>query len=138
MTDSVLLDTCVAIWLMNGEPLSDPGVAAIRNAQSSRAGVYVSPFTAWEIGTLVSKARLHLALSPEAWFETLLDKRGVRLSPMTPEILIASTSLPGAPPSDPADRIIAATARIYGHVVVTRDRKLLEYARQGHLRGITC
>lgn len=138
MTDSVLLDTCAAIWLMNGEPLSDPGMAAIRNAQSANAGVYVSPFTAWEIGTLVSKARLRLTLSPEAWFDTLLAKRGVRLAPMTPRVLLASTSLPGKPPSDPADRIIAASARLYGHVVVTRDRKLLEYARKGHLRVKAC
>jgi PIN domain nuclease of toxin-antitoxin system len=136
--DSVLLDTCAAIWLMNGEPLSDPGVAAIRDAQSANAGIYVSPFTAWEIGTLVSKARLHLTLSPEAWFDALLAKRGVRLAPLTPKILLASTSLPGTPPSDPADCIIAATARIHGHLVITRDRKLLNYARQGHLRVKAC
>lgn len=138
MADSVLLDTCAAIWLMNGEALSDPGLAAIRDAQSANGGIYVSPFTAWEIGTLVAKARLYLTLSPEAWFDTLLAKRGVRLAPMTPKMLLASTSLPGTPPSDPADRIILATARIYGYVVVTRDRKLLNYARQGHLRVKAC
>jgi PIN domain nuclease of toxin-antitoxin system len=123
---------------MNGEPLSDPGVAAIREAQSANSGVYVSPFTAWEIGTLVAKGRLHLTLSPEAWFDTLLAKRGVRLAQMTPKMLLASTSLPGTPPSDPADCIIAATARVYGHLVITRDRKLLDYARQGHLRVKAC
>ena len=123
---------------MNGEPLSDPGLAAIRGAQSANAGVYVSPFTAWEIGTLVSKNRLHLTLSPEAWFDTLIAKRGVRLAELTPRILLASTTLPGTPPSDPADRIIAATARFYGYVVITRDRKLLEYARKGHLRVQAC
>lgn len=138
MADSGLLDTCAAIWLMNGEPLSDPGLAAIRGAQSANAGVYVSPFTAWEIGTLVSKNRLHLTLSPEAWFDTLIAKRGVRLAELTPRILLASTTLPGTPPSDPADRIIAATARFYGYVVITRDRKLLEYARKGHLRVQAC
>ena len=138
MADSVLLDTCTAIWLMNGEPLSDPGVAAIRSAQSANAGVYVSPFMAWEIGTLVSKGRLRLALSPEAWFDTLVAMPGVRLAPMTPKILVASTCLPQTPPSDPADRIIAATARICGYVIVTRDRKLIEYSRKGHIRVNVC
>jgi len=138
VADAVLLDTCAAIWLMNGEPLFDPGLAAIRDAQLANAGVYVSPFTAWEIGTLVAKGRLHLTLSPEAWFDTLLAKRGVRLAPLTPKMLLASTSLPGTPPSDPADRIIAATARVHGHLVITRDQELLDYSRRGHLRAKAC
>ena len=138
MAESVLLDTCAAIWLMNGEPLFNPALAAIRGAQSATMGVYVSPFTAWEIGTLVSKARLCLTLSPEIWFDTLLDLPGVRLAALTPKVLLASTTLPGSPPSDPADRIIAATARVYGHVVITRDAKLLDYAHQGHLRVKAC
>ena len=138
MADSVLLDTCAAIWLMNGEPLSDPGIAAIRSAQAAHVGVHVSPITAWEIGTLVSKARLQLTLSAEVWFENLLDLPGVRLTAQTPAILLASTSLPGAAPTDPSDRIIAATARAHGHIVITRDWKLLTYGQAGHIRVKAC
>jgi PIN domain nuclease of toxin-antitoxin system len=112
--------------------------AAIRSAVASNSGVYVSSFTAWEIGTLAAKSRIQLTLSPEIWFETLLSLPNVRLAPLTPEILFASTSLPGAPPADPADRIIAATARIEGHVLITRDKKLLQYAKDGHIRLIAC
>jgi PIN domain nuclease of toxin-antitoxin system len=138
MADSVLLDTCAALWLMDGEPISEASRTAIRSARAANSGVYVSPFTAWEIGTLVTKERLQLTLSPEVWFETLLALPGVRLAALTPQILLASTSLPGLPPSDPADRIIAATARIHGHIVITRDRKLLSYAREGHIRVKAC
>jgi PIN domain nuclease of toxin-antitoxin system len=46
--------------------------------------------------------------------------------------------LPGALPADPADRIIAATAREYGFAVMTRDRALLAYADQGSLSAVTC
>ena len=134
MADPVLLDTCAALWLMAGESMSDASRAAIRSARARNAGVYVSPFTAWEIGTLTAKGRIQLTLSPEVWFETLLDLPGVRLAPLTPEILLASTALPGSPPTDPADRIIAATARVHGHVIVTRDKKLLAYSREGHIR----
>lgn len=101
-------------------------------------GVYLSPFTAWEIGTLVSKGRLHLTLSPEVWFDALLALPGVRLAALTPKVLISSTALPGTPPSDPADRIIAATARLYGYRVITRDSKLLDYAVQGHVLATAC
>jgi PIN domain nuclease of toxin-antitoxin system len=118
VADSILLDTCAAIWLMEGEPMSEASLLAIRGAREANVGVYLSPFTAWEIGTLIAKQRLHLTLSPDVWFETLLAEPGMRLAGLTPKILIASTALPGKPPSDPADRIIAATARVYGHVVM--------------------
>lgn len=138
MAGPVLLDTCAAIWLMSRAPLSSASRAAIRAAQTANLGVYLSPFTAWEIGTLVSKGRLHLTLSPEVWFESLLALPGVRLAELTPRLLIASTALPGKPPSDPADRIIAATARLNGYRVITRDSKLLAYAVQGHILATAC
>jgi PIN domain nuclease of toxin-antitoxin system len=123
---------------MSRAPLSSASRAAIRAAQTANLGVYLSPFTAWEIGTLVSKGRLHLTLSPEVWFESLLALTGVRLAELTPRLLIASTALPGKPPSDPADRIIAATARLNGYRVITRDSKLLAYAVQGHILATAC
>lgn len=138
MTDSILLDTCAALWLMGGEPISSESRKAILAAGAAHVGIYVSPFTAWEIGTLIAKRRLQLTLSPEVWFERLLALPGVRLADLTPKILLASTALPGSPPADPADRILAATARVQGHVVITRDKKLLDYAREGHIRAIAC
>ena len=138
MAGPVLLDTCAAIWLMNRSPLSSVSRSAIRSAQTANLGVYLSPFTAWEIGTLVAKGRLHLTLSPEVWFESLLELPGVRLAELTAKLLISSTALPGTPPGDPADRIIAATARLYGYRVITRDSKLLGYAAQGHIMATAC
>lgn len=135
---SILLDTCAALWLMGGEPISPESRKAILSASAAHLGVYVLPFTAWEIGTLIARQRLHLTLSPEVWFDRLLAMPGVRQAELTPMIMLASTALPGSPPADPADRIIAATARVQGHVVVTRDQKLLDYAREGHIRAIAC
>lgn len=138
MADPVLLDTCAALWLMSGDAMSAGSRTAIRTARTANLGVYVSPFTAWEIGTLAAKGRVQLTLSPEIWFETLLALPGVRLAELTPKILLASTSLPGTPPADPADRIIAATARVHGHMVITRDRRLLAYGQEGHIRVKAC
>jgi PIN domain nuclease of toxin-antitoxin system len=134
----VLLDTCAAIWLMNRSPLSPASRAAIRTAQTANLGVYLSPFTAWEIGTLVAKGRLDLTLTPEVWFDSVLALPGVRLAALTPELLISSTALPGTPPADPADRIIAATARLYSYRIITRDTNLLGYAAQGHMLAMAC
>jgi PIN domain nuclease of toxin-antitoxin system len=134
----MLLDTCTAIWLMNGDPMSADSRAAITAAQAGNLGVYVSPMTAWEIAILVSRNRLQLSLSPDAWFDALLGFAGVRLAPMPPKVLIASANLPGTPPKDPVDRIIAATGRTFGHVVITRDGELIQYAQAGHIELVEC
>ena len=57
---------------------------------------------------------------------------------MSPDLLIASSYLPGKPPRDPFDRIIVATARELGATLITRDRALLGYAEQGYVRVVEC
>ncbi len=138
MPRPVLLDTCAAIWLMNGDRMTAESRQAITEAQRHNLGIFVSPISAWEIGTLTAKNRLQLTLEPEAWFDVLLSLQGVRLAAMTPPILIASTRLPGLPPKDPADRIVAATARSLGYVVITRDGELIPYAQAGHIEVVGC
>jgi PIN domain nuclease of toxin-antitoxin system len=64
--------------------------------------------------------------------------RSAVLAELSPDVLIASTELPNFPTSDPADRNIAATAREYGFTVVTRDRALLDYGKQGYLNVLEC
>ena len=137
-SNPVLLDTCAAIWLMDGAPMSPPAREAIRSAQRGHAGVFVSPITAWEIGALVAKGRIQLSRSPEMWFDTLLWLPGVRLAALSPAVLIASCARPGTPPRDPADRMIAATARAFGHTLITRDGELVPYAVAGHVSVVAC
>jgi PIN domain nuclease of toxin-antitoxin system len=109
----VLLDTCAAIWLMNGDAMSQESRQAIAAAQAERR-VHVSPISAWEIATLAARGRLMLTMSPSSWFAALLAQPGVVLAPLPVEVLIASATLPGVPPRDPADRMIAATRGISG------------------------
>ena len=133
----ILLDTCAAIWLQAGSAFRLEGEAALQEAQKIGTQVLVSPITAWEIGLLVSKGRLILSLPPLTWFDQLLEL-GVDLAPLTPDILIASSQLPGTPLRDPADRIIAATARAMRYRLITRDRPLLEFAASGQVEAIAC
>jgi PIN domain nuclease of toxin-antitoxin system len=85
-----------------------------------------------------AKRRFVIAQKPENWFAAFVAQDGVFLAPLPPSVLIASSFLPGAPPKDPADRIIAATAREYGFAVLTRDRRLLDYADAGHINAVPC
>ncbi|MGA0544264.1 type II toxin-antitoxin system VapC family toxin [Brevundimonas sp. VNH65] len=137
MSRPILLDTCAAIWLAEGSALSDDAESALRNAETTGVQVLLSPMTAWEVGMLVSKERLALTIPPLQWFNTLLEL-GIDLAPLSPEILVASSQLPGPALRDPADRIIAATARSGEYHLMTRDRPLLDFAAGGHVIAIPC
>ena len=134
----LLLDTCAAIWLTQGEPIAAQATEAIDACARKGAPLFVSPMSGWEIGMLVSRGRLTITMDPEAWFERLLAVPGVALADLNVSTLIASSFLPGAAPRDPVDRILAATAREGGYHLVTRDRRLLDYAEEGHLSTIAC
>ena len=99
--------------------------------------MYISPISAWEVGLLVARGRLALKLPPKRWFREL-EEAGLRLSPLSPEILIEASTLPGDLHRDPADRILAATAREFGYRLMTRDKPLLAYAAAGYLDAISC
>jgi PIN domain nuclease of toxin-antitoxin system len=134
----LLLDTHAAIWITEDQPLGPKAVEAMNSASQARTTVFVSPITAWEVALLVSRNRLNLVVTPERWFQRLLAVPGMRLVDLSPDILIASSFLPGKPPRDPADRIIAATARDYGATLITRDRALLDYGKDGHISVVAC
>jgi PIN domain nuclease of toxin-antitoxin system len=138
MTSPLLLDTCAAIWIANKEPIAEAVIEEIRRADAGEASIFVSPVSAWEIGMLVSRGRMSLLTSAERWFDDLLQAPGIRLLSLPPRLLIAASYLPGTPPSDPADRIFAASAREYGYTLVTRDQPLLAYAERGHLKALVC
>jgi PIN domain nuclease of toxin-antitoxin system len=67
-----------------------------------------------------------------------MQKPGIALADLSTDILIAASFQPDMPVRDPADRILVATAREYDFTLVTRDRKLLAYADQGHIQALAC
>lgn len=134
----LLLDTCAAIWLAKDDPMAPAALKAVDQAFSTGAPVFLSPMTAWEIGLLNARGRLAISMSPQAWFDALLETPGVTLAELSVAILIASSFLPGSPPRDPADRIIVATAREHGLRLITRDKVLLDYGKDGHLDVLAC
>jgi PIN domain nuclease of toxin-antitoxin system len=132
-----LLDTCAALWIVADE-ISQSVAEALTEARGFGFLTYVSPITAWEIGLLARKGRFKSHHSPQRWFEILMSKPETALTELTPSLLMESSFLPGSIRGDPADRIIAATARECGYTVVTRDRALLDYGREGYLSVLPC
>lgn len=138
MTPPIVLDTCAVIWIAEDQPIAAVARSALEDALAEGAPVLVSQMTAWEIGLLVARGRLTLSMTPQQWFERFVSAPGVSGVSLTPNVLIASSFLPGDPPADPADRIIAATARDVGGRLMTRDRALLTYGEAGHVRTLAC
>ena len=132
-----LLDTCAVLWIVADE-ISQTVVEALAQARRHGLPMYVSPITAWEIGLMARKGRFKSHHSPQRWFEILMGTPGAALAALTPAVLMESSFLPGSLRGDPADRIIAATAREYGYSVITRDRALLDYGREGYLSVMEC
>ncbi len=133
-----LLDTCAVIWIANGDPIREPAASKLPEAYVDGGGIALSPMTAWEITMLVTKGKIALSMNSEAWFDPVLALPGVGLAELPHGVLIQSCALPGAPPADPVDRILAATARAFGYTLVTRDRHLLAYGGEGHVRVMEC
>jgi PIN domain nuclease of toxin-antitoxin system len=126
----LLLDTHVLIWAMLNAPRLGRQAAKAINAASRQERLAVSAITPWEIGLLESKGRITLQKGVLEWVQEALAKPGVSLVPLEPEIAIASTRLPFEMHSDPADRILVATARHLGAILVTADKALLHVARK--------
>jgi PIN domain nuclease of toxin-antitoxin system len=70
------------------------------------------------------------------WLEEALADPDPVIDPLGPQIAIESHALPNAFHRDPADRLIVATARVTNATLMTRDRRILDYAARGHLSAI--
>lgn len=120
-----VLDTNALIWFVEGD--DSLGSTARREIDQAQweGSLFVSSFSFWEIGMLLGKGRLRMAVSARFWRQTALSQ-GVEEVPLTGEIGILSTEIEGLP-NDPADRIIVATAMILGGTLVTADGRLLRW-----------
>lgn len=134
---TIVLDTHVWLWVVEGDR-REVALQAIKEIEgaSQRGEILVSAISVWEIGMLEAKGRISLSRPLEDWVRSALRAPGARLLPLTPEIAIESTRLPGSAHGDPADRILIASARVTGGCLATRDRGILEYAQAGHVATI--
>jgi len=100
-----------------------------------RREVYLSAISILELARLVAGNRYPLPSSIEDFVAEAIDDDGFVLLSLSPQILIESTRLPGTFHRDPSDRLIVATAREHGLTLITRDKEILTYAKQGHLNA---
>ena len=137
-TQRYLLDTHALIWIVQGDPISASALEAINSAAAAGQPVFVSPISAWERGMLVAKGRISSPLPPITWFDRVIAMKEIAIADLTPAILTDASFLPPPIHDDPADRILVSTARTLDLTLITRDRAVLRYAAQGHVRALGC
>ena len=116
----LLLDTHIWLWsLQNPSRLGKRTQQELRNPENE---LWLSPISTWEALTLQQKARIHLPADLEAWVVRATAR--FREAPLTHEIATVARRLP-LPQRDPADRFLAATAKVLGLTLVTADANLL-------------
>lgn len=125
MTEPVLLDTHVWVWLNAGDRrrLSRRAVQLIEKA-ADRGEVLVGAISLWEVAMLEARGRLRFSVPLRDWLERAARAPGVRVVPLTTSVAAESSVLPDAV-TDPADRLIAATTRTEGARLFTCDERLL-------------
>ncbi|HEX4403223.1 MAG TPA: type II toxin-antitoxin system VapC family toxin [Polyangia bacterium] len=118
----LLLDTHVWLWALL-EP-SRLKRDVLTQLGSERDEKWLSPISVWETLLLAARGRLSLSPDPEAWVRAQLRHAPIRQVAVDHEIAIQSRRL-RLSHEDPADRFIAATARVHELTLVTADRRLL-------------
>jgi PIN domain nuclease of toxin-antitoxin system len=132
----LLLDTHVWLWLVADSPdLSTAARNAIERAAAAGA-LRIAAISLWEIALLAARGRIVLGKSVGLWLDEALADPGPAIDPLSPRVAVEAWSLPEAFHRDPADRLIVATARVVNATLMTRDRRILDYAARGHLTAI--
>ncbi|MGH7531904.1 MAG: type II toxin-antitoxin system VapC family toxin [Gemmatimonadales bacterium] len=130
----LLLDTHVWLWFVEGD--GDRLAASIprRLERAAHQGtLLVSAISLWEIGMLSAKGRVAITDLPH-WILTSRRVPGIRVTPVDDLVAVGSAELPAPLHGDPADRLIAATARELDATLVTCDAELIAYGALGRLR----
>ena len=133
----LLLDTHVWIWLMEGDKRLPVAVREEIQRAVPAAQLNIAAISLWEVGMLEKKGRIVFDVNCYVWIQQALSAPGVSLLPLSPEIALDSTRLPGVFHGDPADRILVATARRDETKLVTADQKILKYAEDGYVRALS-
>jgi len=116
---NLLLDTHIWIW----SQLDPARIGKHVASQLSSTGneLWLSPVSVWEALTLMQKGRVRVD-DPLTWVETAANQ--MREAPLTQEIVRTSFALQ-LPHADPADRFLAATAKVLKLTLITADTRLL-------------
>ncbi len=130
----LVVDTHVLLWaLLEPEELRETTKKHISLAQENNQ-LLISSISLWEIAMLYLKKRINIYEPIKDFLESIVNIDGAIIKDLSPEIAAESILLVDDFHGDPADRIIVATTKVHGAVLLTRDHKILNWADAGHIQ----
>ena len=118
-----MLDTHILLWWLSGDRrLARAQKRALQRCDSRGEAVGIAAISAWEIAMLGMTGRL--AAAPGDLFQGIRDLGWMNWLPLSPEVALEMTHLPARFHRDPADQLIAATARVHDLVLMTADDRI--------------
>lgn len=118
----LLLDTHIWVWsLLEPERLTRRVQRELENPQNER---WLSPISIWELLLLEEKGRVALGENAATWVEKSMLALPLQEAPITREVALETRNIQ-LPHRDPADRFLAATARVFELTLVTADERLM-------------
>ena len=118
----LLLDTHIWLW-----SVLEPGRLGKRVTRELTSGdneLWLSPISVWEATLLAERGRIAVRDDRTEWIERLLRAAPVREAALTFDVAVQSRTIK-LPHPDPADRFLAASAKVHGLTLVTADERLL-------------
>lgn len=91
--ESLILDTHILIWYVEGIKLSESQIKLIDKAREENI-LYISAISIWEITMLENKGKIALSVSLDEWINKLLSMPGLHLIDLSVSILMQSCLLP--------------------------------------------
>jgi len=131
VTDRLLLDTHIALWLDSGDDrLRASTRALIDGCWQNGGAILLSAITVWEIALLVDTGRIDLDVPVAAWIERFLDCPGIEAVPLGHQAASRSYQLHHLEHRDPADRLLIATAIELACPLVTYDERIIRFSKK--------
>jgi PIN domain nuclease of toxin-antitoxin system len=139
VTNALLLDTHIALWLDSGIDRLRPSTSGLIDACWQNGGtILLSAVTAWEIALLVDTGRISLDVAVETWIERFTDRPGISAVPLSLQAAARAYRLYQLAHRDPADRLLIATAVELSCPLVTYDARIRDFAEtHGSQYGLT-
>lgn len=116
-----LLDTHIWLWLVTDA--SQLGGPLRRRIERVLDRCYLSPVSIAEATRILDRGRVRVRITPSVWIRESLERIPVRDAPYTREVAFELDRFRGL--RDPADALIAATALVGDHTLVTMDVELI-------------
>lgn len=119
----IVVDTHVLIFDAIAPAHLTRNAKRVLNREKEVGGICCSDISLWEIAMLIAKGRIVVQADPIRFIDDVVQALRLSVLPISPEIAVMAQS-PEFMHGDPADRLIASTAKIHGVELLTADRNL--------------